>query len=146
MDYPHLQKLANAYPITKIPIKDRSKDRMRYAINNEDGEIARAILREAEKNPELFTYLRELYVAPKYRGRGLSKLLIQAIREDAPEKRVVLRPHPFKDKPLNKKQLTALYTHLGAKPYEGVPDRLTFDPLVNKQYELSPSPKTRSSI
>ena len=128
--YDNLKKLANSYLITRTPIKDRSKDRMRYSINSDDTEIARAILREAEKNPELFTYLRELYVSPDYRGRGLSRMLIQAIREDAPEKRVVLRPRPFKDKPLTEKQLTELYTHLGAKPYEGVPDRLTFDPLV----------------
>jgi len=128
MNYPNLQKLAVV--INKTPIKDKSKDRMQYSINNEDGlEIARAILRQAEHDPELFTNLRELYVAPEHRGQGYAKQLIQAVRKDAPKTTVVFRPHPFKDKPLNTQQLIELYKHLGAKPCAELPGRLAFDPL-----------------
>jgi GNAT superfamily N-acetyltransferase len=98
----------------------------RYVARDGDKEQGYVLLMEALKNPDKFVALREFYVNPEARGQGIARQLIEHVRAQVPNKSIVLKAHPYKDKPKSRKDLVEMYKHLGAEPYPYRTNRLWF--------------------
>jgi predicted GNAT family acetyltransferase/predicted double-glycine peptidase len=57
--------------------------------------------------------IKSLYVAPKYRGKGLAHELLKRVIDENKDKEISLGVDPFKDKPMTVKNLKELYSSHG---------------------------------
>jgi 8-oxo-dGTP pyrophosphatase MutT (NUDIX family)/GNAT superfamily N-acetyltransferase len=83
-----------------------------------DGKNVGYITSHPETDDPEAVWIKGMFVDPDHRGQGIARKLIQMKMEEAPGKKLRLRPKPFKDAPMDEDQLKSFYGSLGFKEYD----------------------------
>ena len=85
----------------------------KHILKNKNKEIGYAISRKHKGSNAVS--LSELYIKDDFQGKGLSKILIEDVKNTYPNENLILRANPYKNKSMNKSQLENMYKKHGFK-------------------------------
>ncbi len=109
---------ALAVTISKQPDPTVKLDNMRYAAHYKGKNVGYILMVEAMYNPHDNIILRAFYILKPYRGKGVARLLMQAIRKDYWNYDIILKVAPYgKGTDRDKAETEKMYRHFGFKKY-----------------------------